>query len=553
MDRDAVLKNFFSHQHPLGEVTALERDEEQSHLVFSSYFDSENQPIQDLQREPSMIAGRKGSGKTDSLLSYRYASKASDRYAPVVYFEASHAAKLISTVINQLSDVVYDNYPPPTVEAISDFWDSLFWITILEGIAQGSAERNSDEYSLISQFISSLFEDDTEHQTPYHTILSAIVKLRIGYNRSDYSMAGIDFFSAQDKIGFAGLTISDAVTAAYSYLKRTRNKAIVLFDSIEALDLDESHNKLVVAGLLKTVGSFQSSGPYAQFRCCVPAESYFKLIEMSSNVLKDFRNIHILHWHSSELLRICAKRYAEYLRLFAPEAVDEYVKPFNGFFKRSDVLKFWNKILPPRIPNTRKGSYEKTLPYIIRHTQLLPRHFLLIFNGFLSSAIQRTDSADPTLISVDEITSAVRETESRMVDQILDSYSAIWPDANEAMREVLPNLGTNIIRYSEFHTIYNRSATRHVHRNIDDFGDFLRMLSELGAVGRLTELTDEYAVAIFEYAEPHRMILTPADTLCIHPIFTERYRVIVPEDVPQSYSPVYPLGTDPRSPDYRDE
>ena len=548
-----ILKQFFSLQNPLGDIAAIENADGEGRIVFQSYFDLNNQPYQSLKREPSMIVGRKGSGKTDALLSYRYGSQRhTSRYDPVIYFKANEAASIISTLINQVTDVVVDNYPPPTVESISEFWNNLFWIAVLRGILASEKGRSSEQYLLIQRFLSALIDAEEIPKNPYHLVISAIVGFKKNYATSDFRSASIGFFSAQERLTFSGLTIGDAKIAAQAWLRKNGHRAIVLFDSIEALDISEIHNKMVISGLLKAVGAFQSASSTAQFRCCVPAESYFSLIEMSSNVLKDFRNNQILHWHSSELLRICAKRYSAFLRIHSPESMKEFVEPFADFETRDSVLSFWRKVLPDQVPNTKERK-EATLPYITRHTQLLPRHFLLIFNHIISSSIQKSKSAAPSLIDEATIIEGISRTESLIVDQVLDSYRRIWPDADAILKGVLPDLNKNIVGLNELHKVFNRSgAKKNIFRGVDNFDDFIRMSSELGVIGRLIERTENYATTAFEYGEPHRLLFTDIDTVCIHPIFTERYRVIVPEQKAEDYLPVYPLGTDPASADYRD-
>ena len=549
-----ALSQFFTTQDPLGDIAAIENADDEKRFVFQSYFDLENQPYQDLRREPSMIIGRKGSGKTDALLSYRYgAQRHTARYQPVVFFEASAAAGVISTVLNQITDIVSDNYPPPTVESVADFWANLFWISIICSSARDESTSTIPEAKIIKRFTYSLFNTDNIPDDPHHIIISSVINLRKSYSTSDFRQAAIGFFSAHSQLSFAGITIEDAKVAAQAWIRKTGRRAIVLFDSIESMDISDTHNKLVISGLLKAVGSFQSLNKTAQFRCCVPAETYFTLLDLSSNVLKDFRSNHILHWHASELLRICAKRYSAFLNIRAKDSINEYVKPFNGFAKRSDVLRFWEKILPDTVHNTKGDSRENTIPYINRHTQLLPRHFLLIFNRIISTSIQLNKTTQPCKIEEDVVKKCVADTESLIVDQVLESYRRTWPDATDSLKAVLPELNTNILTYSDFHKAYNKSgAGRHKFRNIESFEDYLRMMSELGAIGRLTDESDDYATAVFEYSEPHRLIFTDRDTLCIHPIFTEKFRVIVQDKIPDNYLPVYPTGTDPNGADYRE-
>jgi hypothetical protein len=109
-----------------------------------------------------------------------------------------------------------------------------------------------------------------------------------------------------------------------------------------------------------------------------------------------------------------------------------------------------------------------------------------------------------------------------------------------------------LIGYGEFQRFYNRSGVKDS-AGVYSFPDFLKMLAELGAVGRMVAISDEHVTAQFEYAEPSRLIITPGDVLCFHPVFSGQYRMIRPESVPESYRPVYPLGTDLDTEDRRQD
>src|SRR5436190_4363117 len=153
IDKDQILKTYFTTQQPLGDIAALENLSDDSRLVYNTYFDRDNFPIRELRRNPTMIVGRKGSGKTDALLSYRFDTKAkTDSTFPVVYFEAGDVAKAITTVINQIDDAVRSNYPPPTVEEVSHFWTTLFWICIYHHISNNDIDKRSTEFVVLSQF-----------------------------------------------------------------------------------------------------------------------------------------------------------------------------------------------------------------------------------------------------------------------------------------------------------------------------------------------------------------------------------------------------------------
>ena len=99
--------------------------------------------------------------------------------------------------------------------------------------------------------------------------------------------------------------------------------------------------------------------------------------------------------------------------------------------------------------------------------------------------------------------------------------------------------------FGGLHRAYNQFGKRK-YEEIHEFPDFIRMATELGAIGRLVRGTSEYNSAVFEYSEPHKLLITSIDAICIHPAFSNRYRVASDALTAPRYTPVYPFATDPR-------
>jgi len=546
-----TLRYFFSPEQPLGSVSAREEVAEEFRLVFRTYFDRENFPIQQLRRNPTMIIGRKGAGKTDALMSYSFGLSPTGRngqYLPI-YFDSKGASRLFTTIIVQVSDAVRQNAPPPMVEAIADLWDRLFWISILVRIAHETIDEDILEMGTLRQFAHSLGIRTDRVPDPYNVVLDALVSLLHIYAESREKIVGIDFFSAIPTIMRDHLDLENAKLIATNWLRNNNSQAIILFDSIESININEFNNDLVLSGLLKAIGAFEQPGLPVQFRCCIPSEIFHYLLISSSNALKDFQRAHTLHWHAGELLKIAARRYQKFIELWSPDNINALVSPYS-LTHRSSGIDFWTAILPDTVPNAFSGSFERTIPYILRHTQLLPRHLLLILNKIISRSISEESSVTPS-ISPQIIVEEVWKSEELIRGQIFDSYKALWPQARDSLEHVLPSLGKNVVSYGDMHRTFNRSAARSL--GFDDFRHFIRMLSELGVIGRFVGKTDRYTRAVFEYSEPSRLIFTSDDFLCIHPLFSSAYRVTHPQFPRGDFLPVYPLGTDPDELDRRRE
>jgi len=80
------------------------------------------------------------------------------------------------------------------------------------------------------------------------------------------------------------------------------------------------------------------------------------------------------------------------------------------------------------------------LPYILRHTQLLPRHFLMLLNSIFAGASVGTQSLYSFPVSEKRVTEGVRRVESRIVEEIFDAFGRIHRTAGKTCRKCLPSL-----------------------------------------------------------------------------------------------------------------
>ena len=81
---------------------------------------------------------------------------------------------------------------------------------------------------------------------------------------------------------------------------------------------------------------------------------------------------------------------------------------------------------------------------------------------------------------------------------------------------------------------------------VDGVGDIIRILAQIGALGRVVDETERYFVGEFEYTLSDRLIVHSEDVLCIHPVFIRRFRVKT-----DGLKPIYPFGCEIDGFDYR--
>jgi len=212
--------------------------------------------------------------------------------------------------------------------------------------------------------------------------------------------------------------------------------------------------------------------------------------------------------------------------------------------KRADALTLFNAVLPQHISN-QVGYEEETISYILRHTQLLPRHLLILLNSIFKNS-EGTGSLNSFPISQERILNGIRQMEDFMVREIFVAFKLIYPTAEETCRRCLPELGHKFTM-GDLHRVFTRHGKAVF--GSDNLFDFQRMLLEIGAIGRVIpgKERDLYIKGNFEYTVSHPLSLSQDDELCIHPLFSGIFHGSGTKE-----RPVYPYGSVLEDEDYRD-
>jgi hypothetical protein len=312
-------------------------------------------------------------------------------------------------------------------------------------------------------------------------------------------------------------------------------------DSLEDFKLNIESVGYAIGGLLKFAGSMNSPRDVVDIRLCLPTESTRKVFEISSNPIKDFNRELRLEWTAKELILIGAQRLMYFIGLYYPDLLKG--KSPLGELNRNDAQALFQAVLPEKITN-QSGFQENSISYILRHTQLLPRHFLILLNSiFKGTNVEQ--SLNPFPIREEKIIYGIRQVEERIVEEIFGAFRMLYPTAEETCKRCLPEL-KHIFSLGTLHTVFNQHG-RAVF-NGGEFVDFHQMLAEIGAVGRVIPgaESDLYIKAKFKYTVGHQLTFSYEDDLCIHPLFSGIYR-----GDGKKGRPVYPDGSGLEDQDYR--
>ena len=200
----------------------------------------------------------------------------------------------------------------------------------------------------------------------------------------------------------------------------------------------------------------------------------------------------------------------------------------DDYAQRDDLHRLFGRILPKTITNGL-GVEEDPLAYIVRHTQLLPRHVLATFNAILS----RNFHATGTFRRVEEqaIRDGVAHVQRIIATQILDRYERIYPKLITMCREVLPDLNP-ICGYNELRKIEGRFRNRIE----DDVVALWDTLFQVGVIGRVAgdgalrdtteQLPERYCYGNFHFNMDAAFGMATDGSYCFHPVFSRAFGIV---------------------------
>jgi hypothetical protein len=353
-----------------------------------------------------------------------------------------------------------------------------------------------------------------------------------------------------ERMESGGVELRTAKAAAATVLARTKEtKLFVLMDSMESFHMELDRVQKALGGLFRFIGLQAASRSQGyEVRFCFPTELWHRLRSFSVNPVKDFQSQITIHWHSKELIRIAAQRFHLYLQLHHPEVLSETLPPGRYEPNRTDhALHLLEAVLPPRVQN-RLGQTEKAIPYILRHTQLLPRQLMRLMNRIWER--NKRLGNPPHAISPQAVVEGVRNTEEELTGDILTAYSAVHPHARTCCERSIPQLP---LHFPEgfLHRVFNEGGIKKMTGL--EFEEYRTAMVEIGCIGRVVQQTEQYITGEFEYTLPDRLFMSHDEDLCLHPLFTRAFssRVIRTKNPNERIKPIYPLGASIDSDDYR--
>lgn len=514
-----TLRPYVDESRPFGPTNAKDiLDQDAANLLF----DSENRIYQSFIANPTIIVGRRGSGKT----AYLYSEYHAKRYSYVLECDtAQHFGKILREISTTLDGPFFP-------EEVADLWDTTFTIFFLEVLAQ---REKTTRLPLTRDYLAK-FGFSKEYK------IENLLWKTVDIMHKNFSDGKIGAILDAVKV-ISNVTLDEAKNEMIAALGKRNAKAVLLLDSLDGYQSSFEKVPHAITGLLKCLGGFNKENQPFHIRFCLPAELYHRFSELSSNPLKDFEKHVTLHWVSAELLSIAARRIQLYAELHHKDLFDT-IKRLNPD-KRDDARYVFFTIFPRETLNSL-GFLEDTLAYILRHTQLLPRQFL----RFLNAIMNKNKRLGGNYLSVkpEAVQQGVAETEETITKEIFSAFKPIYPSTQNVCLRCIPELPLTF-SYGELQEVFTKFGKKAM--GGDDYFDFRKMLIEIGAIGKIIEEKERYYIGEFEYNVPHRLVVSTDDEFCLHPLFASMFSFKRPKNRNMSRT-IYPYGTDIETEDRRE-
>ncbi|RJP52806.1 MAG: hypothetical protein C4583_06065 [Anaerolineaceae bacterium] len=517
----ALLRPYITKEQPFGPIDSYEignSDIEPLNLLF----DKQNRIYRSFRNRPSIIMGRRGSGKTSYLRSVYF----DKQYYDYVEIPTENVLQHIAGVVDDVSnDAVF-------TETIWKLWEKTLWTCVLAKIRNKSLPIPHG-LVVIDEFLNRM---DIKSGDSVETILW---KLAVFYKETIKAIPtnGLPEILRQ----FDLRNFEEAKTAAIMGLGLSGKKVVIMMDSLEDFKLHLKSVEFAIQGLLKCAGAMNNPKDVVDIRLCLPIELRSRIVEISANPIKDFNREVKLEWTAKELISIGAQRLMYYIGLYYPDLI-RGKSPFDEL-TREEVQGLFRVALPEKITNL-EGFQENSISYILRHTQLLPRHFLMLLNSiFKRTGI--TQILNPFPVREEKIIYGIRQVEERIVKEMFGAFRMIHPTAEEVCKRCIPEL-EHVFSPGRLRQVFNRHGK--VVFNGGEFFAFQQMLIEIGAIGRVVSdiNSDLYIKGKFKYTVGHELTIGNDDNLCIHPLFSGIY-----SSDGRRERPVYPDGSGLDDQDYR--
>lgn len=292
---------------------------------------------------------------------------------------------------------------------------------------------------------------------------------------------------------------------------RHNKKIILIIETSDSYDWYFEY-KIYIDGLLNAIANFPNDETRQLIRIvfCLPLEIYDFCLSNCNSAVRVFEKKLNIEWSLEGLLDVVAKRiefyYISKLKKSPVKNIQECRNSFN----------YIKQFFQDKLTKENDGN-EDPLIYILRYTQLLPRHLILCFNNIMKDIVDIENDR----ITAKTILQNVRSNSSLFVVESINSnkvlYRSFLADVNidSILKNTIPYL-KETFDYNEFSSLLQKDFPN---TNLCILIDFL---SKISCMGNVLGTDDRYTIGDFQYDNTIKEYKGNR-RFCFHPIYSLRY------------------------------
>ncbi len=454
-----------------------------------------------LPGDPSIFVGRRGSGKTTMIH-----AKVHERSRPIE-LSTSNAFAIIKNVLASWRAARRKYY----VANIAELWSAIIWNAVLADFAV----NHKDDHGFpekITEYAQGLCGDELDPQTSTLRFTAELME-KVGQGNQPLSFDPTLFLAGD-------VSLARAIEEATYWIQINGVRPTIIFDTMDDQERLIRRNPEALQGLLLLLGQNTGSDRIRSFRFSIPAELYPAIGRISRAPLRDLYPAQFITWQADELVKLLARRLAVFTYLYEPqlsEVLGIGKMPSYEDFGEDEQVTLLRALVPANVMNG-VGREEDCLTYIIRHTQLLPRHVVVLMNHIWAAHV-RTEGATRK-ISAEAVQQGIDRAQYNLILEIFRAHAFLYPDLEKTCQRIFPHLYLQS-DWRDLRTQYNSAATRDGQA---PFAEAVRMLLAAGAIGVKNGDEDEYVLADFGFQRIEGIPpFTKDATFCLHPLFTRHF------------------------------
>jgi hypothetical protein len=528
----ADLKEVITLEEPLGPHES-ERLFGKGRSVFQWLYDKHSIHYDTTKEQPHFIIGRKGAGKTALLMGA--ASSDSDVVRITSESVYQEVAKLSVRYTRQNGPIVSDS--------LAHVWEVFLYHVAMLAIVRGEPLREEPEWNRIWAYMSSFGDPGSIKADSLFAAVGAEMSAAIE------EPGRLAFREACWSLKPGQMSFREAADLTRAILAEKGSGGVhVVVDNLEELHRKVDEFAEVVTALFRLVSLSEiypeMALPFA-VRFAFPAELHDHLETLTANPDKDFRSPLTIRWTAGELIMLAGNRLRTFLDLYFPDTARQLGLPKkHNPTDRLAARRTLAAVLPEQVRNDL-GTMEDAIPYLMRHTQLLPRHLIQILNQVMQRAVVDALPDGVPRATSKQLVEGVNAAERRIVKAIFTAYSHDYEDLRKPFNRMKNHVAV-MESVSDLHTNFNNASAS---VSGYDFDRFLAGSMAVGAIGVVTDVGGHYIKGEFSYTFTNEMRTVEArDKVCIHPLFVselfDQHRIaeLAKEG---GHLPVYPYGSDP--------